>query len=431
MKQTPPPQGYLPPPSDAARDRSLITEEQATKTRFSYGIPVVSAVPNSQDNRKRPKPQGRQRLFAVACAVMLFGLAMAVVPSVCHLFDLGKGRFSLEALGKNLGVGFLSQGLPPVNEPFFSTLWVSGETAVESEPPELSSSETVISDGMEDDESFPSEPQETNPQEPEETGPPVGMPAEGLPIVYADMSEWLLGADHIQCDGTWVLPPLSMEKTFLPAGKAVLIVHSHPYATYGDGGDTVKSGIDGWAVAVPEDGSYPDKGVVALGDRLTTLLRLRGIQVIHALLPTEKIPSHMDTYERTAALVDALCASHPEIGLVIDLRRGADRLPDGSLLRTLGSYGDTNTAQVRPVVDALRPNDQWHRDLAAAVALRRLLYQASPTLSRPVYLTNGAGLSADDEPLLLTLEFGTAGNTFEEAAVLLVPVADAIADLLS
>ncbi len=429
MNKTPPPQGYLPPPSGVAGDHSLISEEQAAKSRFSYSVSYASVVSDGRERDGIRRAKGRRRLFAVVWAVMLLGLAMAVIPSIYGLCE--GGRFSLKDLGRSLGEGLLSQGLPPVNKPFFSTLWAPPDgIETESRPPEVPPSETVSSVGTENGDLPQSEPSGTAPEIPEETLPEVGAPAEGIPIVYADVSEWQLGADHVDCDGSWDLPSLTSPKPSDMAGKAVLIVHSHPYATYGDGGDTVRSGVDGWAVEVPEDGGYPEKGVVALGDRLTTLLRLRGIRVIHALLPAEKIPSHMDTYERTEALVAALCSSHPEIGLVIDLRRGADRLPDGSLLRTFGSYGDKRTAQVKVVVDGLRPNHQWHHDLTVAVALRRYLYQGSPTLSRPVYLAKGEGLSGDEQRVFLTLEFGTAGNTYEEAAVLLVPVADAIDGLL-
>ena len=426
MKRTSSPKGYLPP--GGTGERSLLTESQAARARLSYGTPVIPPTPKGRHgHRRRRVRQERNRLFMAACGAMLLGLILAMVPLAVHVLDRPGEGFSVKLLGISLGQGFLSQGLPPVNQPFFPE---GGDT-------ETYEKETVPDAPSEETEAAPDTEAETNPSDPsaettpdtrEEGESKVEEPMAGLPVVYADMSKWQLGVDHIQWDASLTLPMPTVKKPSFSSETTVLILHSHPYATYGDGSDRVPLGTDRWAVEVPEAGGYPAQGVVTLGERLTVLLRLRGIRVIHGLLPEDRSLSHMDTYERTKSLVADMCAAYPEIGLIIDIRRGADKLPDGSLLRTLGSYRDKDAAQVKIVVDGLRPEECWQADLSAAVILRRSLYQTSPTLSRPVYVARGEGLGAQ-EIVMMTLEFGTAGNTFEEAAVLLTPVADAIASL--
>jgi len=253
---------------------------------------------------------------------------------------------------------------------------------------------------------------------------------QSIPIVTMDMSEKEKGAAYIVGDEACGPPEVPLENVTFPEGTAVLLIHSHPYEAYGDGGDEAWYRDDGWAVEIPEEGGYPSEGVTALGKDLALLLRLRGIEVVHCVLPADGVPSHMDTYEKTREAVEQLLTEHPRVGLVIDLRRGAERLSDGSLLRTRGRYHGQTTAQLRLLVDGSRRATDDTRDLAAAVTLRRWLYLEEPTLSRPVYLRQGEGLTTDTSVVMLTLELGTAGNTYEEANALLIPLADALARMI-
>ena len=381
----------------------------ARQASFCEGVPPVRIPSGWASSTVSKKAQGR-RGARLACCILAVCLAVSFLPSVWAVVREADGRLTWRQMGTSVCEALLTQGLPPVNGSLL---------------------------GLGADQRFPGQVWDTAveglPTEPETTGavaPPIVEP-DGTPIVSLDMSEWSRGPTHltsaVDCDP----PEVSDHPEALPKGTAVLIIHSHPYETYGDGGTTAVRGEHGWAVDIPGDGAIPANGVVALGERLTLLLRLRGVEVIHVALPDGDVPSHMDTYERTRATVAELLLVHARIGLVVDLRRGAEQLPDGSLLRTCGTYGGETVAQVKVSVAALREGYAWHRDLAVGVSLRRRMFETEATLSRPVHLSPSEGLVADGQAVFLTVEVGTAGNTFEEALPVLTPLADALTEILT
>ena len=64
-------------------------------------------------------------------------------------------------------------------------------------------------------------------------------------------------------------------------------------------------------------------------------------------------------------------------------------------------------------------------------ALREGLWAESPSLSRPVSVKNRDGLLSDAPDLrVLTLEIGSAGNTYGEACATVEPLGEAIAAVL-
>jgi hypothetical protein len=125
------------------------------------------------------------------------------------------------------------------------------------------------------------------------------------------------------------------------------------------------------------------------------------------------------------------CRLYPDIGLVLDLRRSAELTETGEILRTAGELDGVICAQLRVSVGGGRPQAERSGDLAAALALRAALWETEPTLSRPVHVRAGGGLLSDAAGVrCLTLEMGSAGNTFAEASRLTRPVADALAKLV-
>ena len=70
-------------------------------------------------------------------------------------------------------------------------------------------------------------------------------------------------------------------------------------------------------------------------------------------------------------------------------------------------------------------------DLAVALSIREGLWDTSPTLSRPVGVKSGSGLAGDVADLrILTLEMGSAGNTYGEARATVEPLARAISAVI-
>ena len=103
----------------------------------------------------------------------------------------------------------------------------------------------------------------------------------------------------------------------------------------------------------------------------------------------------------------------------------------GEILRTWGVYEGEDCAQVRLSVSGDRRTQTVSRDIAVAVALRRMLWEEEASLSRPVLVRSGSGIVGDlDRVVTLTVEMGSAGNSFSEAQRLLAPLGEAIATLV-
>ncbi len=294
----------------------------------------------------------------------------------------------------------------------------------ESDPPATPPEETEETETPES--SLPeTDPPETDPP------PPETMPDGAFPVVRVDLSEPDRSVGYIHSTADRLPPSIPGEDTRLwstAGAPSVLIVHTHPYEGYHDGS----------AWYDPADGSFAQTdtlgdpyGVVAMGASLTRLLREAGVTVIHLRVPVGEGESAAVTYARTEETVRYYCELYPDIGLVLDLRRSAELSDTGEILRTTGSYEGETCAQLRLSVNGDRDTAAVSRDIAVAVALRRALWAKEPTLSRPVWVKSGSGPAGEiSRVAMLTVELGSAGNSFAEAERLLSPLGEVIAALI-
>ncbi len=410
-------------PALIVKEAELSMPPKDVPPRFSFASPPHE--PSTEETYRKTGGKLR-RLTWLRCFLWLIGILGLTVPMICHAAGVVSGEVSFRDGGNALCRGLLSSGLPPINTALFSWEAETDTPYAETETTPVSAETLESAEPSRPEEHESSAPEISLPEE-GETLSPSEPPLQSAPIVTADKSESDKGWDYLLRDPECSVPELP-EKVRFSGNATVLILHSHPYEAYGDGGNTAWHNGEGWAVKLPQNGSYTDDGVVALGERLTLLLRLRGVRVIHAVLPAEVSLSHMDTYDETGRMLSEMLSSYPQIAWVIDLRRGAEQTAEGYILRPRGTYGGEAAAQLQILVDARSAEETQGRDLRVALDLRAALFAEEPTLSRPVYLRRGAGLCNKEGVVMLTLEFGTAGNTFEEAAKLLVPVADAICD---
>jgi hypothetical protein len=154
-----------------------------------------------------------------------------------------------------------------------------------------------------------------------------------------------------------------------------------------------------------------------------------GVTVIHLRVATSSGESAAEIYDRTEAMIRYYCRLYPDIGLVLDLRRSAELTEAGGILRTEGRFGGEACAQLRVSVSGGRTDVE--RDLTAALALRKRLWETEPTLSRPTRVKSGKGLVSDlADVRVLTLEMGSAGNTPDDTRRLISPLSRALADIL-
>ena len=408
----------LPPPSGVKRGWEIRRYDPSAQGARE-DAPV--SVPETRDGRRGDL---RMILTAVACVMMAaclaVGIGVAARSAAADRQPVNGGRDGVTRF-------LLALGMPATDRSPLAGWWLAdddgeGETTdAEGDPdttdiaPETDGagvpSDTEAPDTLLEEESEGQTESESERESEPASGPE--LPAGSIPIVSVDVSESDRGVDYvIRNDGSlighlpvWETPP------------RVLIVSTHPYEGYGDGGEYYLPDGDGWAISDTE-------GAVALGAQLAEALRERGVMVIHAAQDGEA--SCLDSYETAEEQVAYWQALYPDIDLVIDLGRSAELTGDGGILRTAGEWGGMPCAQIGLSVDAGRPNVQASRSLGLAQAVRTYLWSMSETLSRPVSLASGAGISASGDSVVLTVELGSAGNTYAEAQALIAPLADAI-----
>lgn len=415
--------------------------------------------------------------------ILLLGLIPAV--ALCAvLIALGVAANAPDGWGQALGQGILQGGLPPTGE--LPPVGAGTTSDTDADAPE-SDFDTDLEAPTDSEEPPTDDPdaEETAPREPEttaaettsvettavettaETDAPVTQPSDSgavteppqapdtdpapetdapsvkdepavpegcYPVIAADMSREDLGAGYIDCDtgvSAGSLPDVGGPTGILwstDGPPTVLIVNTHPYEGYSRGGAWYDPSEGGLAQTdTPSDA----EGTVALGAALARSLRGMGVTVIHLRIAVSSEDSAAEIYDRTETVIRSYCRLYPDIGLILDLRRSAELTVDGGILRTAGSLGGAPCAQLRISVSGGRDPSATSGDLAVALALRSGLWDMAPTTSRPVRVKAGAGLAGDlDGVRILTLDAGSAGNTYAEAACLAAPVAAVLSGLI-
>ncbi len=351
--------------------------------------------------------------------------------------DTGRGEASSDGGGAD-GSADVTEG-STYEEPWEDTVGGASETS--ADPAERDTAEESVripaegtaspapTDTREPAGTVEGEPQETVGREPETAEPDAPTAPEGwIPILSQDMSEVDRGAGYVVGavgDLPSGLPGGGLWKDGAPA---VLLVNTHPYEGFSDGSSLYDPASG--ALAVTETPYDPD-GMVAFGSALTRELRGMGITVIHLRVPVSAEESAGVIYDRTETMIRYYCRLYPDIGLVMDLRRSAELTDTGEILRTAGCLNGADCGQIRISVNGGKTQAALGWDLKTALALRWALWEIEPTVSRPVRVKSGKGLIPDLTGVrVLTLEAGSAGNTYAEAERLISPLAAAIGKIL-
>ena len=395
------PQETLPQWSYASHETSLATQDGIYNNDTNQPLRGC-ADPTPTAQSPTTIRSYRRYLTVGACVVLLLGL-LGVLGGVLRVVAQdGHIPTTKTQWGQAVGRVLMSAGLPDLTSP----LW----------------GETYATQGEINTDSLPADTQETPTEQETE---PVPQP---LTVTTLDMSLWHLGVYHWQGDEGCVPPAYTDLSTLLtPEKSQVLLVCSHPYATYHTGGDVIDATGDSFAVDVPLGGGFPSNGVVDLGEALAGMLQSVGIDA--SMLACAEGDTHTQTYQTTAERVADYLEEHPQVGLVIDLCRSGELLPDGDVPRSMTTLGDVPTAQLQMVVSTGRGVGSMG-DYTFAVSLRDWLFENNPTVCRPVYLRRGEGLTSSSEVVYLTMALGTAGNTYNEAYALLPYVAEGIVETI-
>ena len=160
-------------------------------------------------------------------------------------------------------------------------------------------------------------------------------------------------------------------------------------------------------------------------------LEQAGIAVIHDTTQHD-YPSYNGSYERSAETIRQWLEQYPSIKVVLDVHRDAIENPAGNLIKPVAVINGEKTAQVMIIAgcdDGTMNMPNWSENLRWAAALQSTAESMFPGLTRPVFfcyrkynmdLTTGS----------LLIEFGSHGNTLEEASRAAVCMGQAIAQTL-
>lgn len=170
--------------------------------------------------------------------------------------------------------------------------------------------------------------------------------------------------------------------------------------------------------------------MVALGDKLATLLERAGIGVIHDRT-LHDYPSYNSAYTNSRQSVQDYLRRYPSIQVVLDLHRDAALNSDGSQYAPTVTVNGETVAQLMLVVgtDAsgmLHP--RWEENLSAAVKLQVLLERQVPGITRPTIL-RAQRYNHDLSDGAMIVEIGTAGNSLQQAMAAVPYLAEALITL--
>ena len=190
---------------------------------------------------------------------------------------------------------------------------------------------------------------------------------------------------------------------------------------------------EGYADSTPGD---PGSSVLALGERLTQLLREQyGFNVLHHMGEYD-VKDRDNAYSYAGPALEQILAENPSIEVVIDLHR--DGVPDTAHL--VSEVNGKQTAQImffnglsRTTANgniAHLANPNLADNLAFSFQMKLAAEEYYPGFARATYL-KGYRYNLHYRPKSLLVEVGAQTNTLEEAMNAMEPLADILHKVLS
>lgn len=293
---------------------------------------------------------------------------------------------------------------------------------------DFSALETDPADVMEDPDTSPD-------TLPPDTGLPPEEDGEGVRVVFRDLSTSSLPAitNHTsyEIDAELFLAmesdvelPGELYASYGKSAPVVLIVHTHGSETYRE---------EDSLLCDPEDdyrSGNPLTNIVAVGDVLAEVLVASGINTMHCTILFDE-ESYSTAYASSAAVIRKLTESYPSIRYVLDVHRDA-LLSDTVNYAAVTEIDGVSYAQFMMVIgtdEGGANHPRWKNCLSTAMKLQTALGEAYPHLVRNISLRT-ASYNAQYAPISLLMEFGTCGNTLNEARRTAVLVGAELAELI-
>lgn len=261
----------------------------------------------------------------------------------------------------------------------------------------------------------PPEPEEEPPEIPEQYQAPllsVNMTGEtDNPAFCRYRSGWIRNytrLDLLEIDQVLETPA----SVTLTKGKEpqVLIYHTHTTESYEDWDREIYDSRNNWR---SQDNTA---NMAAVGEELARELEKLGIGVIHDTTQHD-YPAYNGAYDRSAATIQGYLDQYPSIKVAIDVHRDAVLYDDGSTIKVVQEVGGYKAAQlmvIAPCDDGTVGVPNWEENFRFAAGFTSAVEARYPGLMRPVFFCyRNYNLWMTPDSLLF--EFGTNGNTLEEA----------------
>ena len=365
--------------------------------------------------KRRPRPQRRRQLTALALAIAIPWLVAVTAAS-----DTGKA--ALSALGQQgaLALHILRGQLGDSREE--DALPASVSLAI-GQSPVLLAGRTEILDlrRSQEDDTPDSQPQQEEPvtETPEEPETPLVFADNGVTartLVPTSTDGYIVAGDVYISNGSVNTFDASLfDGTFAARlseeeGPQVLIVHTHGSEAY-----TMPPGEEYEASSEcrTTDCNY---NVVRIGDEIAAALEEAGISVIHDAT-LHDYPQYSGAYDRSLATINSYLEQYPSISFVLDIHRDAISDGEGNMYKVVSNVAGVNAAQMTFVIGTdggglEHPN--WRENLKLAAAVQQNLLDDYPTLMRPITVRNSRYNQHVTTGSLL-VEMGAAGNSLDEA----------------
>lgn len=193
-------------------------------------------------------------------------------------------------------------------------------------------------------------------------------------------------------------------------GPQVLIYHTHATESYEEWDNDVYDTRNKWR---SQDNTA---NMAAVGEVLAQELEKRGIGVIHDVTQHDH-PAYNGAYDRSAATIQKYLDEYPTIRVAIDVHRDAVLYDDGSTLKVVQEVNGKKAAQlmvIAPCDDGTVGVPDWEENFRFAAGFTSAVEKKYRGLMRPVFFCyRNYNLWMTPDSLLF--EFGTNGNTLEEA----------------
>ena len=175
-----------------------------------------------------------------------------------------------------------------------------------------------------------------------------------------------------------------------------------------------------------------ENNMVAVGDVLAAGLEAAGLPVLHDDTQHDN-PAYTGAYLRSTETIKGYQKNYSRLRVLLDIHRDAILYSDISIAKTVAVVNGKKAAQlmiIAPYDDGTLNLPQWRENFRFAAALADAIEEKYPNLCRPIFFCSRSYNYACSDGALL-LEFGTNGNTLEEAKYTAELIAPIIAEVVS